>query len=242
MNAVEKIRKTLEDRERALSKLTDEQKAVREKIDALQKDRGQAVRDLAALSDESKAGPLRKKVADLDGKMAPLNLRLEGIGKLIEEAEGEVTTARAALKDAERVQAEQLAESIRKDEEKRRTAFVKSLPGRLQRIIDSYLAACNDVGEILIEGSWVDDGGVHLSLEAEDFLRKLPAAIGEETRVRDYRRQNHAPWSDAIVVVPFTPSSAEGFVSGHGRLEAGTVALNRHRKRITELKGELEGK
>jgi hypothetical protein len=179
---------------------------------------------------------LRKKVVDLEGKMAPLNLRLEGIGKLIEDAEGEVTTARAALREAEKAQVEQLAESIRRNEMKRRETFVKSLPGRLQRIIDSYLAACNDVGEILIEGSWVDDGGVHLSLEAEDFLRNLPGAIGRETEARGYRRQNHAPWSDAIVVFPFTPSNAEGFVSGIGRLEAGTVALNRHRKRVTELR------
>jgi hypothetical protein len=235
MNDVEKTRKILEDREKPLLKLSDEQQAVREKIEALQKDRGQAVRDLAALSDESKASPLRKKIIDLEGKMAPLSLRLEGIEKLIGEAEGEVTNAKAALAEAERAEAEQLGQAMRQDEQKRRETFVKSLPQRLKRICDLYLQCCDEVGEILIEGSWVNDGGVHLSLQAEDFLRELPASIGRETEARGFRRQTHAPWHDPIAVLPFTPPSAEGFVSGNGRLEAGTVALNRYKKRKAEL-------
>ena len=239
MNAVENARQEVEHREKALSKLTDERKGLKEKIDILQKDRGQAVRDLAALSDEGKAGPLRKKIIDLEGKMAPLSLRLEGLEKLIGEAEGEITKARAALIEAEEGQAEQLAESIRQYEQKRREAFVKSLPQRLQKICDLYLEACNQVGEILVEGSWIDDGGAHLSLEAQDFLRNLPAAIGEESRVRGYRRQNHAPWNDPIMVLPFSSPNIEGFVSAAGPLEAGTVALYRSIKRVAELKAEL---
>ena len=81
--------------------------------------------------------------------MAPLSLRLEEIEKLIGEAEGEVTNAKAALAEAEKAQTEKLTESIRQDEQKRRETFVKSLPQRLQKICDLYLEACNQVGEIL---------------------------------------------------------------------------------------------
>ena len=235
MNDVKKAKQEVDLREKALSKLTDEQKGLKEKIDTLQKDRSQAVRDLAA-GDETKSTPLRKKIIDLEGKMAPLSLRLEGLEKLIGEAEGEITKARAALTEAERIQAEEHAGAVRQDEMKRRETFVRSLPERFRKIVGLYLECCDALGEILIEGSWVENGGaVHLSLEAQDFLRNLPAAIGEETKARGYRRQTHAPWHDPIAVLPFTPPAAEGFVSGAGRLEAGVVALNRHKKRKAEL-------
>ena len=44
MNLVERVNKDLQDREKELLKLSGEQKSLKDKIDALQKDRGQAVR------------------------------------------------------------------------------------------------------------------------------------------------------------------------------------------------------
>lgn len=233
MNAVEKARAEVLRREAALKKLMEEKESLSQIIMALERKKAAAERALA-LGDETQRKAIRKIEHEIDQS------RLKGLEALISEAEAALSDAREALKEAERLQGEQLGESIRQDEEKRRERFTKSLPGRLQKIADLYLECCNEIGEVLIEGSWVDDGGIHLSVEAEGFLRLLPGAIGKETEARGYRRQNHAPWNDAIIVFPFSSPDVEGFVPGANFLEAGAVSLNRHRKRAAELKGEME--
>ena len=97
MNTVEKAKQEVERREKTLLKLIDDQREIQEKKDALQQDRSKAVRDLAAINDEAKAGQIRKKIVDLEEKLSPLLLKMEGLQVLSKEATVEVEKARFCI-------------------------------------------------------------------------------------------------------------------------------------------------
>jgi hypothetical protein len=233
MNAVEKARQEVEHREKALKKLIDEKENLSQSNGALERKKAAAERALA-LGDETKRKEIRKIEDEIDRS------RSKGLEVLISEAEGALSEARAALAEAEKIQAEQLAQSVRQEEEKRREQFIKSLPERGKKIAYHVLAARRELGEIPVEGSWILDGQAQLSAEARDFLTQLPDFIDKEGEAQGFRRQTYVGFHSPILILPFSSPDVEGFVPGHGPLEAGAVSLNRHRKRIAELKGELE--
>ena len=93
--AIDAANKALSQAQAKLAKLTDEQNALNQSIEALQSTRSAAVRTLAG-GDESQ----RRVILDLEGKLAPLLLRVEGLTGLISDAEAEVDAVSEDLKQA----------------------------------------------------------------------------------------------------------------------------------------------
>jgi chromosome segregation ATPase len=235
----ERMKQEVDRLEGELSKLRDERDKLYQKVEGQDGEIEQAKENYLGSTDKLKP-KMEEQIRQLEAKREKDIWKLQSIEKKISEAEAALKKAKDALKEAERLQGEKLTESIRQSEERRRIEFVRSLPERLRRIADHTLAARNEVGEVLVEGTWISDGRGHLSKEAEDFLGALPDAIEKISMTKGARRQNHAPWRSPILILPFTFPDAKGFVSGAGFLEAGTIALNRHKSRIAEIKAELE--
>ncbi len=239
MNSVEKDRKTLQDREKTLLKLSDDQKELKGKIDTLQGDRSAAVRDLAAIADESRASPLRKRISDIEGKLSPLLLRMEGLEKLIEEAGGELEKARIALKEAEEETKTRLQAFIKGKENEQWNNFVNSLPERRKEFFRLYLLLCSLVSEAQIDGTFFDsDGNTHRSPELEGFLVNLASLNEGNWKAAGFRR---FPWTGGVDRVHVIPLFAqEEGVNQRGSIDAVDVAQIRRKKRIADLEAEFQ--
>jgi seryl-tRNA synthetase len=234
MESVEQARRVLENREKAFLKLTDEQKGLREKIETLQKDRSQAVRDLAK-QDEGKNGPLKKKISDLEIKIAPLALRMEGLESLVKEAEEEAGKARQALNQAQIVWNAKLKTFLESKENGRLDTHLAFLSDNfVKAITDSYLKTCGLAFEAIVDSIRIyPDGEARMSPEAHKILFALADLIGREVERRGYRRA-HKQWPGGAVIeiIPLVAPGTEGVPAGAGLVDPDQTQKARYARRV----------
>jgi hypothetical protein len=232
---VKSAMKEVERREGALEKLTGEKDRLSQTIEALRNDRAAAVRDLAA-GNEAK----RKVIIDLEAKIVPLSLRLEGLQILFSEAEGEVTKAKGILKQAQEEEQAALAAFITERERQDREALVASAGEREKRICDLYNQLCLEVGQLQVDKWRVGGGGTEKTLE--DLLATLGFKINEGIKRAGLRPLTVSGCLDGIQVWPLVhpdPEVAAG-KPYDAWLNGGEIALCRREKDRAALAVEFQ--
>lgn len=238
---LKEAQKETERREAILSKFMEEQTTLRGKVEILQQERSQAVRDLAALpSDDPKATPLRKWILDREERIAPLALRLEGLSDLITEAESSLSEAREAFQQIERETKARLNAFLEGKENEFRERMNASLPGRMKEIIARLVELRNLIAETQLAGIKVSaDGSARRDGDLEKLFFMLPTMIGQEGDRADYRSLPWRGWPGIIELHPVLIPTAEGLLPGKGPVDAGEVARNRRNRRLEQWTKEF---
>jgi len=170
--SIQKSEKELQAKQGALDKLINEKTKLSEGLDALNKQRSAATRDLAAGDDGQ-----QEVIFNLEGQIAPFLLRLEGIETLIAEAEAKVQTAKTALEAAKADYARDLAAFIKEREEQELEKILASAPARKQHLFNIYADICQELGQLQIDGFYPCDGR-----QLPEILDIVAKNVGENLR------------------------------------------------------------
>jgi len=165
--------KELERRKEAVEKLIGERDKLSQTLDGLQKDRAMAVRDLAA-GNEAK----RKAINDLEAKISPLALRIEGLKTLIAEADANEIKAKEILEAVIKKEQAELTVFLNEREEEERAALIAGIDEREVRICDLYKQLCLEVGQLQIDKFRFGSGNQVKILE--DMLFTLAARLEKD--------------------------------------------------------------
>ena len=215
------------------SKRVAELTALQGNVDELQADRSAAVRHLAA-GDESQ----RRVISEIETKLSPLTLRLEGLTILLFEV-------KEALKNAhEELETEQDAEnarlsafiSVRFAEEQARVKV--SLPDRVQRICKLHGDIGIEIGALMIDLASFPD----LQTDLEGVLLSLPTVVYESVRDRGLKPVQMPGPSDQIKNWPLVDGEMSAHFPGVDFLDANEVSRVRHNSWLEVQKTEFKGR
>src|SRR5208282_3935901 len=151
--SIQKAEKELQAKQGVLDKFNNEKSKLTRSLDELQKKRSIATRDLAA-GDESQ----QEIIFTLEGQIAPILLRLEGIETLIEEATEKVNAAAALLEESKANYTRELARFIEEREAQELEKLRAGLPERKQRLFDLYATFCEELGRFQVDSFYSADG------------------------------------------------------------------------------------
>jgi chromosome segregation ATPase len=178
--SVQNAKKGLRAAQTALDKLNGEKAKVLQSLEALQKDRSVAARDLAA-GDESK----EETILNLEAEIGPLSVRLEGLDTLIQEAEEKVEAAAAVFEEAKAEYDQALAEFVAAREAEDIENLRASLPKRKQRLLDLYASFLEALGEFQVDSFRFGNGQHQVAIT--DFTARLQGSLHETMKAKRLR-------------------------------------------------------
>jgi hypothetical protein len=238
MSSIKKTTSELQAKQGALDKLNNEKNKLTQSLNELQKKRSVATRDLAA-GDESQ----QEIIFNLEGQIAPILLRLEGIETLISEANEKVQTATKFLEEAKADYARGLAAFIAEREAQELEKLKAGLPARKQRLFDLYAQFCEELGRFQVDQFYSADGQ-----QIREVLDITAGHVGENLRAAlQARRLRPLMERGAIIDIsawshyPMDPENA-GIFPGIGPVHATAIAKVVRSKRIAGFEKEFESK
>ena len=159
MLSIKKATNELQTKQAALDKLNAEKNKLNQSLDDLNKKRSLATRDLAAGDDGQ-----QEIIFKLEGQIAPILLRLEGIETLISEA------AKAAYE-------KELAAFIVEREKQELEKLKAGLPEREKRLFNMYASFCEELGKLQVDSFYSADGQ-----QLQEILAITSSHVGENLR------------------------------------------------------------
>jgi len=237
--SIQKAEKELQAKQGALDKLNNEKNKLNESLDVLNKKRSIATRDLAA-GDESQ----QEIIFTLEGQIAPILLRLEGIETLISEANEKVQAATKLLEVAKANYEKKLFKFIEEREKEELEKLRAGLPARKQRLFDLYASLCRELGQFQVDSFSYSTGGQQMQEILDVTARYLGENLRDALKAKSLRplmvRGSHIDisiWSH----FPIEPEIA-GTFPGTGPINALDVAKVMRSKRISVYEKEFEAK
>lgn len=234
--SLKKAEKELRAKQAAFDKVNDEKSKLTKSLEALQKQRSIAVRDLAA-GDEIK----QETIFDLEGQIAPILIRLEGLESLLKEANEKVQTAKRLFEEAQAEYQKELARYIVDREKEELANLLASLPGRKQRLIDLYASFCEELGKFQVDQFWLANG--QPIPEVQDITNKsLPSALAEALKLKGLRPLMQPGHTGTLAFWSFVqlPPEIGAVKPGTGPVPALEIAQVLRGKRTADFTREFE--
>ena len=232
MSDFKKAKKELEKRQTVLERLTTEKNVLFKNIESLESERSTTVKLLAG-GDEKQ----RKIINDLEEKLCPLKLRLEGLTGLISEAQWAVDEAQALFTQEQSQEAEELKSFIAKREREEHARLLAGLPERKQKLLDLYTEFCQMLGDFQVDSISLLDGRQDQVKEIADFQMGLTYRLAEAVKQKNLRPLMRAGYAGTISFWSLIQPGPE--FPGTGLLNAGEVANIQRQKQLERFRTEF---
>lgn len=142
----------IEARQGDLAALVEQKDAALLDLQAIEEERAAAVRALARGD-----GRQRKVILDLEGKIKPLKLTVEGLDGLVAEAQGKVSEAQAALKEAQAKEEAEMQIFLEERGRQECEGICAAVAGRKKRIFNLWLELNQEVAALFLDKLRVED-------------------------------------------------------------------------------------